>query len=330
MTALVTIGIPTYNREALLRRALASALAQHYPALEVLVSDNCSNDGTEALCREVAVADPRVRYIRQKVNVGATANFNAVLSEARGEYFMWLSDDDVIAPDYVSECVVVLEAEPDVDLVGGKALLVSEDGRVEQDVSIDLGADRPSARVLGYYRRAGRNSLVFGVGRTTALRAQPPLANVIGGDWLLLAGMAYRGRIRTAETAALTRSLDGTSDDLRRAARSLQLGRLPRVLPRLAVALTIAGDILRAPTYGDIGLPQRARLAARCASSAGWRIGIRYHLVRLAGPAVRRIRAHRSNGSARSREEMVMSPATGHTTPSDGSSQRTPADASGA
>lgn len=104
---LVTIGIPTYNRgDERLQRVLDAACNQDWKNIEILVSDNASSDGTEELMRNVS--DPRVRYIRQAENIGANANFNFLLQEARGEWFLLFHDDDLIDPDFVSSCLSVV------------------------------------------------------------------------------------------------------------------------------------------------------------------------------------------------------------------------------
>ncbi len=101
---LVTIAIPTYNRAAsYLPLALQSALDQTYPDIEVLVSDNASSDGTAALVS--GVRDPRLRYLRHAVNIGANGNFNFCLEQAAGDYFLLLHDDDRIDPDFVAACL---------------------------------------------------------------------------------------------------------------------------------------------------------------------------------------------------------------------------------
>src|SRR4051812_48138560 len=95
---LVSIGIPTFNRAESLRRSIRSALAQDHPALEVVVSDDGSTDNTAAVVAELAAHDARLRCVSQAVNLGHARNFQAVLEAARGEYFMWLSDDDWLDP----------------------------------------------------------------------------------------------------------------------------------------------------------------------------------------------------------------------------------------
>jgi len=91
----VSIGMPVYNGEPFIREALDSLLAQTFTDFELIISDNASTDGTEAICREYAVKDDRIRYVRQAENRGALANFQFVLDEAVGEYFMWAAADDV-------------------------------------------------------------------------------------------------------------------------------------------------------------------------------------------------------------------------------------------
>jgi glycosyltransferase involved in cell wall biosynthesis len=95
----VSIGMPVYNGEPFIREALDSLLAQTFTDFELIISDNASTDGTEAICREYAAKDDRIRYVRQPENRGALANFQFVLDEAVGEYFMWAAADDIRAPD---------------------------------------------------------------------------------------------------------------------------------------------------------------------------------------------------------------------------------------
>src|SRR5688572_12366625 len=72
---LVSVGVPVYNGEQCLSEALESVLAQDYPNLEVIICDNASEDGTEAICRTIASEDGRVRYLRNRTNIGLLANF---------------------------------------------------------------------------------------------------------------------------------------------------------------------------------------------------------------------------------------------------------------
>jgi glycosyltransferase involved in cell wall biosynthesis len=94
-TPQVSIGMPVFNGEPFIREALNSLLAQTYSEFELIISDNASTDGTEAICREYAAKHKRIRYVRQPTNRGGLANFQFVLDEAVGEYFMWAAADDM-------------------------------------------------------------------------------------------------------------------------------------------------------------------------------------------------------------------------------------------
>lgn len=126
---LVTIGIPTYNRaESFLRLSLGSALAQIYPRLEIIVSDNCSSDGTEAVVREMA--DERVRYLRHDPALLPHKNADACLREAQGDYFLLLHDDDLIDDDFIQVCVDAIDGR-EVGLARTGARKIDEAGRIK-------------------------------------------------------------------------------------------------------------------------------------------------------------------------------------------------------
>ncbi|MBW8330067.1 MAG: glycosyltransferase [Thiobacillus sp.] len=99
----VSIGMPVYNGEKYIREALDTLLGQSHTDFELIISDNASTDGTEAICQQYAAKDSRIRYVRQPVNLGALANFTFVLDEARGECFMWAAADDKWDSSWISE-----------------------------------------------------------------------------------------------------------------------------------------------------------------------------------------------------------------------------------
>jgi glycosyltransferase involved in cell wall biosynthesis len=99
---LFTIAIPTFNRADWLGRCVGSALGQTHGSFDVLVSDNGSDDGTEHVL--AGMSDPRLVTLRQPRNIGPIANWNACLEHARGEFIVMLSDDDYLAPHFLSRC----------------------------------------------------------------------------------------------------------------------------------------------------------------------------------------------------------------------------------
>lgn len=148
---LVSIGIPTYNRAATyLPQALASALTQTYPHVEIIVSDNASSDGTPAFV--AGIDDPRVRYIRHPVGIGANGNANFCLDQARGEYFLLLHDDDLLDPDFVEACLEAARAAPGAGVIRTGTRVISQAGATQAEYPNNAGGLETGAFFLGYFR----------------------------------------------------------------------------------------------------------------------------------------------------------------------------------
>ena len=129
MIPTVSIGLPVFNGEAYLKRALDSLLSQDFGAFELIISDNASTDGTEAICREYARRDRRIAYHRNASNLGATANYRRAFTFSRARFFKWALHDDECHPSLLRECLAVLESTD--------ALAVVHDG---DEVTLDLAA----------------------------------------------------------------------------------------------------------------------------------------------------------------------------------------------
>ncbi|MGH7797816.1 MAG: glycosyltransferase family 2 protein [Candidatus Binatia bacterium] len=136
---LVTIAIPTYNRAgSYLPLALGSVLAQSYPRLEVLVADNASSDDTASLVR--GVTDQRLRYLRHPINIGANRNYNFCLSQARGDYFFLLHDDDVVDHDFVAAGMEAADHRVHAGIIRTGVRIIDERGAILRECTNDAGA----------------------------------------------------------------------------------------------------------------------------------------------------------------------------------------------
>lgn len=268
-TPLLTIGIPTYNRAGTLRRAVESALAQDCGDVEILIADNASSDGTEAYCRALAEREPAVRYIRHRSNHGPTANFNSVLRQARGDYFLFLSDDDWLHPLYASFCIAWLRAHADCVMAGGHPQYVREDGACAAGSPINLRHASPARRVHAYLRDVDDGAGIYGVLPRAIIDTLPEIRNVVGNDWLFVAEIAALGKIVSLPKATLYRSLDGTSASPRTIAKTLHLPAVQGRFPFTTVACAFAADVLwRSPVHTAVLAPTaRVGLALLCAVS---------------------------------------------------------------
>lgn len=117
MQPLVSIIIPVYNGSNYLAEAIDSALAQTYENIEIIVVNDGSKD--DGATERVALSyGEKIRYI-EKENGGVSSALNRGIAEMRGEYFSWLSHDDIYKPEKVEKQISLIEDEKDIILCSG-------------------------------------------------------------------------------------------------------------------------------------------------------------------------------------------------------------------
>ena len=201
---LVSVGMPVYNGEKRIRRALDSLLAQDHEYFELIISDNASTDRTGEICQRYAQDDNRIRYFRNETNQGAVWNFKRVLELAHGEYFMWAAHDDEWKPEFVRLLVEELDSHTEVGVAMSAVDLVREDGQHITTIRFD-GQD---TNRLGHYQMMMRltasgkqkqkyNLYFYGLFRANLLRhAMRYYVDTFIGDRLLICHFALATRFR--------------------------------------------------------------------------------------------------------------------------------------
>jgi hypothetical protein len=136
--------------------------------------------------------DKRIRYHRNKTNVGAINNFNRVFELSQGEYFMWAAHDDLREPNYIRSCLEIMEMSANVILCCSNTRL-NEDGNLresEEDFStVGMSLNRRFRKILWN----NTSSSIYGLIRSSALRKTKLLRNTAGTDNLLLAELSLLG-----------------------------------------------------------------------------------------------------------------------------------------
>lgn len=172
----ISVVIPTFNRAALLRQAISSVLAQRDVAIEVVVSDNCSDDDTPAVMAEFA-GDPRLVCHRNASNLGMVGNWRKAIFElASADWFVLMSDDDHFVDDgYLARAAAAIREHrpkfvyagghidnalsgerrtlrlPFDGLVSGEAVLASRGTVAPQDITLcNMVFKRADAQRLGF------------------------------------------------------------------------------------------------------------------------------------------------------------------------------------
>lgn len=189
---LVSIGMPIFNEARFLIEALDSLTTQTYKNMEILISDNASTDGTEAIVRQYAEKYPCIRYHRFEENRGAGANFRHVLGEAKGKYFMWAAGHDRWSGNFVESCVEQLERYPAAVLAFAEACWIGADSKLfprETGFSDTRGLD-PISRYFTIFW--GNMNPILGMIRRDVLYPEK-LKDIVGVDLVFLTELSLRG-----------------------------------------------------------------------------------------------------------------------------------------
>jgi glycosyltransferase involved in cell wall biosynthesis len=190
----LSVGLPVYNGEKYLPEALDALLGQSFSDFELIISDNASIDGTAEICHNYAARDPRIRYFRQPVNLGAARNHNFVVKQARGEYFKWASHDDLYARDLLLRCVEALDTRPEVVLSHAWQAYIDAEGNIIRGGEYRLATDSPQAPIRFrdmLFVQGGDD--FYGVMRTEVLRRTPLHASYHHADRTLVTELSLCG-----------------------------------------------------------------------------------------------------------------------------------------
>lgn len=171
MPLTLSVVLPNYNHAKFIGRALAALLGQERAADEIIVIDDGSTDDSVAVIERVAATAPTIRLLRNPGNVGVIPTLQRGLEAARGEYVYFAASDDWIFPGFFALALRRLEADPDMGLFCGEAML------------IDGASNRPFA-----VRPAVRPRLR--AGRIEAATAQQLLRST--DNWILTGSAIFR------------------------------------------------------------------------------------------------------------------------------------------
>jgi glycosyltransferase involved in cell wall biosynthesis len=196
MTDGVSVGMPVYNGEKTIAKAIDSILSQSFQNIELIISDNNSTDLTEVICRRYCSTDSRIRYYRQTENHAVLKNFQYVLQLANKEYFLWNAADDFRTTSYIEENVKFLQANP---LYLGSAspdCIVGQEHDPEQWIRFDVDGSCYD-RIRKFMNQAWASPGIFyGVYRKEVLKKIIwPELEILATDWLIIATLLLEGPI---------------------------------------------------------------------------------------------------------------------------------------
>lgn len=202
----VTIGIPLYNEEEFIEAAIHSAAVQ---CEVLLVSDNCSSDKSESICRRLAEIYPNLRYVRHASNMGAAKNFEYVMKSVKTEYFMWLGAHDYISTDYVDKLRQKVKCDPEGIMAYGRPRHINKKSEetfvYDYFYSDQLIDDKSHVRLMAIIKYLNDCSLIHGIFVTEKIKSLWEDFNYLASDHVFLAKAALAGKLFYEPTVSLYR-----------------------------------------------------------------------------------------------------------------------------
>ena len=123
----VSVLVPVYNGQRFLPECLDSILAQDCVSMEILLADDGSTDDSVAVLETYAAKDPRIRWWKNRQNLGLAENWNCLLREARGEYIKFVfQDDKLLSATALNQMAQVMDDHPGVTLVASASYIIDE------------------------------------------------------------------------------------------------------------------------------------------------------------------------------------------------------------
>jgi glycosyltransferase involved in cell wall biosynthesis len=205
--------MPVYNGAHYISSALDSILKQTYSNFELIISDNASTDNTEEICREYAVNDQRVKYLRQPQNIGPVKNFVFVLEQAKYKYFMWAAVDDKKSYDFLEKNLEFLESK--IEYVASICPTHFIGGEFNEVAMGDKSLDDNSSgqRIKNFYNGWHANARFYSLIRREKLIQFPfKDKSYLGSDWTWVIYLAKQGKLKRLNEGFMELGVSGESN----------------------------------------------------------------------------------------------------------------------
>lgn len=159
---MVSIVLPTYNGKNYICESIESVINQTYNDWELIIVDDCSNDGTESIIDGYAKQDSRIKIIHNKINKKLPGALNVGFSHAKGDFLSWTSDDNAYQKNAIGKMVHFLLDHPAADIVYADYDLIDGQGSVIGEVVHEATGNIYKDNIVGacfLYRREVQEKL---------------------------------------------------------------------------------------------------------------------------------------------------------------------------
>ena len=199
--AKIAIGIPAYNEEQFIAQTLVSAIQQfeHYSDLEILISDNNSEDETVSeIEKTIEASKPKngcIKLLKNKKNKGAASNFWQVFDKSDSEFFMWLGSHDLISEKYIFHGIDhMIQNQKTSMFCGTHRGLTTNEKIIEKHFPYSFCQENPIERYLSSLIKLQNCYIFHSIFRRNTL-AGYSRTEVPSGDHILISRWLWSGRL---------------------------------------------------------------------------------------------------------------------------------------
>ena len=195
---LVSIVMGTYNGSEFLKEQMDTLLAQTYPAIEIVIIDDCSTDATFDMLQAYASSDPRIRLSRNSSNLGYNLNFEQAVKAAHGEFIAIADQDDIWEVEKISEMMKAWD-KPNLVMLHSPSALFKTGGSIDwKSVHSRVPFRGDDVRKFFLYNHISGHNMLF---KKSLLQHALPFPGTMYYDWWLAAvaccsgGIAYVDKV---------------------------------------------------------------------------------------------------------------------------------------
>src|SRR5687768_13638378 len=193
---LVSIVMGTYNGSEFLKEQMDTLLAQTYPAIEIVIIDDCSTDGTFDMLKAYASSDPRIRLSRNSSNLGYNLNFEQAVKAAHGEFIAIADQDDIWEVEKISEMMKAWD-KPNLVMLHSPSALFKTGGSIDwKSVHSRIPFHGDDVRKFFLYNHISGHNMLF---KKSLLHQALPFPGNMYYDWWLAAVACCSGGIAYVE-----------------------------------------------------------------------------------------------------------------------------------
>lgn len=187
-SALIDVLLPCYNSSNTISKSVESLLAQDFTDFRCIVLDNCSQDSTFKIVKNLVCDDPRFFLISNKKNLGVASSFYRLIHMAKAPFVIFLAADDYYHPQCLSLLYQSLTSSPHAVAACPSTLRFRDDGyRKLSDGTFPIEGMTALHRMSIYLSSLTDNSRFYGLYRNPALQESNVLMNFFAADLVLTA-----------------------------------------------------------------------------------------------------------------------------------------------